>query len=89
MYLNHIRHSTFESVAEDVPETADVTNGYEKSDVDHIVNCGAVAIAKIVAPKNMLCKRKYLTSILENITTKRLEIKPFCCNKIVVLTWRA
>lgn len=33
MYLNHIRHSVFESIAEDVPETADVADEYEKSDV--------------------------------------------------------
>ncbi len=33
MYLNHIRHSVFESIAEYVPETADLTDEYEKSDV--------------------------------------------------------
>ncbi len=37
IYLNHIRHSAFESVAEDIPETADITDEYEKSDVKQLL----------------------------------------------------
>ncbi len=37
LYLNHIRHAAFESIAEDVPETADASDEYEKSDVDQLL----------------------------------------------------
>ncbi len=37
IYLNHIRHSAFELIAEDIPETADVVDEYEKSDVEQFL----------------------------------------------------
>lgn len=37
VYFNHIRHAAFESVTEDVPETADVPDEYEKVNVNQLL----------------------------------------------------
>lgn len=37
MYLNHIRHSAFESIVEDISETAGDADEYEKSDMKQLL----------------------------------------------------
>ena len=37
MYLNHIRHSAFETISEEISETADTTDEYERADVKELL----------------------------------------------------